>query len=190
MRTSLYSILCIVVRVSAILLFVKTMVALPLALSSARGGQFGPGAEGMLIGFTGALVALAIALWLYPGLLARLASIQRSREVFESPISAAQLQYVAFAVLGVAFAIDALLDLVAFGTRAALIFRLHDPAYDGLRLDDRARVVALVAKLILGVALAAGSLGLVGLLRGLRENGLPKAVAADLEEDVESPKSK
>ncbi|MEP7097765.1 MAG: hypothetical protein ABI748_08895 [Dokdonella sp.] len=190
MRTSLYSILCIVVRVGAILLLVKTMVGLPLALSSVRGGQFGPGAQDMVIGFTGALVALASALWLYPGLLARLASTQRSREIFESPISAAQLQYVAFAVLGVAFAMDALLDLVAFGMRAALTFGLHDPAYEGLRLEDRARVGAQVAKLVLGIALAAGSRGLVGLLRGLRENGLPQALAADLEEDVDSVKLK
>lgn len=101
------------VRVGAILLLVTTLAGLPFAFASVHNGQFGAGAEGILIGFNGALIALAIALWLYPGWLARLAAGQASGQVFESPISAAQLQYIAFAVLGVAFAMNALLDLVA-----------------------------------------------------------------------------
>lgn len=175
MRTSLYSILCIVIRVGAILLVVEIAVGLPLALSSLRGKQFGPGAEGMLIGFSGALAVLASALWLYPGLLARLAITQASRQVFESQIGAEQLQYIAFAVLGVAFAMNGLIDLVGVGMRAALTFSLHDPAFENMRHEDWARVVTQVLKVILGVGLAIGSRGLAGLLHRLRETGLGPA---------------
>lgn len=190
MRSSLYSILCIVVRVGAILLVMNTLAGLPLAFVSVRSAQFGGGAERTLIGFTDVLVALGIALWLYPGLLARFASGQASHQVFESPLSAAQFQYVAFAVLGVVFAMNALVDLVAIGTRAALTLRMHDPAYAGLQLQEQAMVVAQVAKLMLGVGPAAGSRGLEGALRGIREKGLLQALAEESAGDVDSTKSK
>lgn len=179
MRTSLYSILCIVVRLGAILLIVETAVGFPLALSGTHGGPFGPGTERMLIGFSGALVALGVALWLYPGLLARPAASQAHQQVFESPISAGQLQYIAFAVLGIVFAMSALTALVGFGMRAVLTSHLHDAAFDNLRREDWARVATDVLKFVLGLALTLGSRGLVGLLQVLRESALPPALPAD-----------
>lgn len=100
MRTSLYSILCIVVRLGAVLLFVETVTSLPVAWESLRIWTQDPSApddavRGMLIGFSGASLALAALLWLYPGVLARVAADAGSREVFESPLSARQLQYIA-----------------------------------------------------------------------------------------------
>ena len=182
MRTSLYSILCIVVRMGAILLIVQTVVGLPLAWPGVRGGQFGAGAESMLIGFGGALVALGITLWIYPGMLARLAAGQASRQVFESPISSMELQYIAFAVLGAAFAMNGLIDLVGVGMRAALTFNLRAPALANLRREDWARIATLGLRLVLGVILMFGSSGLAGLLYRLRETGLRPASPAERQE--------
>lgn len=176
MRTSLYSILCIVVRLGAVMLLVQTLVSLPGAWQALQawdssGGD--GGTRGMLIGFSGALVTLAVVLWLYPGLLARLAAGNASREVFDSPIAAKELHFIAFCVLGVVFAIDALLGLVSVLLRIAVSARLGDVAFPTLAWQNGADLFVLLLKLALGIGLTLGARGLVGLLHRLRERGLP-----------------
>jgi len=180
MRTSLYSILCIVVRLGALLLFVQTVVSLPGAWEALRIWEQQPAAadgaaRGMLIGFSGALIGLSMALWLYPGMLARLASAAASRESFESSIDAKELQYVALSVLGVAFAISALLDLVGVVFRIALSAQLGDIGFRTMAWQNGGSLVVQVLKLALGLCLAFGAHGLTGLLHRLRERGLPPA---------------
>jgi hypothetical protein len=178
MRTSLYSILCIVVRLGAVLLLVQTLASLPGAWDALQGwerqsGEAGGAARGMLIGFSGALIALAIALWLYPGLLARLAAGNASGEVFDSPIAAKELHFIAFSVLGIVFAIGALLGLVSTGLRIALSAHFGDVAFTTLAWQNGIDLFVLFLKLALGIGLSLGARGLVGLLHRLRERGLP-----------------
>lgn len=176
MRTSLYSILCIVVRLGAVLLLVETLASVPsawLALQTWETSGGDGAARGMLIGFSGALIASAIALWLYPGLLARLAAGNASREVFDSPIAAKELHFIAFCVLGLVFAIDALLGLVSTLLRLASSAHAGDVAFTTLAWDNGIDLLVLFLKLALGIALTFGARGLVGLLHRLRERGLP-----------------
>lgn len=176
MRTSLYSILCIVVRLGAVMLFVETLASLPAAWSAMHGTEE-QAARGMLIGFGGALLALAALLWLYPGVLARMAAGTASREVFESPISARQLQYIAFSVLGVVFAIKGLTGLVAVLFRIALSAQYGDTAFRMLLWQNGAAVSVQVLEFAVGIGLTFGARGLTGLLQRLRERGLPPAQA-------------
>jgi hypothetical protein len=176
MRTSLYSILCIVVRLGAMLLLVETLVSAPSAWQLLQTWQTSGGdgaARGMLIGFSGALIALAIALWLYPGLLARLAAGEASREVFESPIAAKELHFIAFSVLGLVFAVGALSGLVSTLLRLALSAHAGDVAFTTLAWQNGVDLFVLFLKMALGIALTFGARGLVGLLHRLRERGLP-----------------
>ena len=182
MRTSLYSVLCIVIRLGAILLVINTVVGFPPAYLAASNGNFGDSATGSLIGFSGALLAIAVLLWLFPGILARLAAGRANQQVFESPTDAQELQYIAFAVLGVAFAMNGLIDLIGFGTRAVLMAGLDVADIEYVRRDNWARIVTQVLKLVLGVLLAVGSRGVTGLLHRLRETGLRPASPADSQE--------
>jgi hypothetical protein len=174
MRTSLYSILCIVIRLGAVLLAVETLVGLPVALDAMHASN-SQGLGGALIGFYGVFFALAAALWIYPGLLARLAAGQSSRQVFESPLGAEDLQYIALCVLGVYFVVSGIFGLIDTGLRVLVMMRQSDPAYAALRTPDIARLVAVAAKIAIGVGLALGARGLTGWVRRLREQGLPPA---------------
>lgn len=178
MRTSLYSILCIVVRLGALLLLVNTLVALPWSLAAAMSGAYGETAIGWLVGFSIALLIVACLLWIYPGAIARIAAGRSSQQVFESPIAAADVQYIAFAVLGVWFVVDGLLDLVHVGASLIVAANVGPSGQDELRADAL-RVLATIIKLAAGLGLAFGGRGLVGLLRGFREHGLPAPAPDD-----------
>ncbi len=191
MRTSLYSILCIVVRLGAMLLFVQTVTSLPTMLPTMQAWSGDPNEEaarGMLIGFGGALIALSVALWLYPGMIARLATTSASHQPFESSIDAKELQYIALSVLGVAFAMGALLDLVSFAFRLALSARFGDTAFTMLLWQSGSSLLVCVLKLVIGLGLAFGAHGLTGLLHRLRERGLPPAWPESSTNELSLPK--
>lgn len=116
---------------------------------------------------------IAIALWLHPGPLARLAAGNAGREVFESPIAAKKLHFIAFCVLGLVFAIDALRGLVSILLRIAVSARVGDIAFPTLAWQNGADLFVLFLKLALGIGLSLGARGLVGLLHRLRERALP-----------------
>ncbi|HEY0231555.1 MAG TPA: hypothetical protein VGC55_09905 [Dokdonella sp.] len=178
MRTSLYSILCIVIRLGAIMLFVDTLTSLPFAFAGLQGDASGPGASGILIGISSALVALAALLWVYPGLLARLAVSRSSQQTFESPIEPVQLQTIAFAVLGVAFAMYALLDLTGVVLRLGVDSQVTRIDFGTLLRQDGVALGVQILKLAFGIRLALGARGLAGFLERLRERGLPPAFPA------------
>lgn len=180
MRTSLYSILCILIRLGAVLMAVTTIVAIPAAWRGAEAEHI-QGYGGMLLGYGGALLVLAMSLWIYPGVLARLAAGKASEQIFESPISAAELQEIAFAFVGIWFAIQALCDLVAVGAGIVVTAYESETSY-GIPIAaifhrELARIVPLAVKLALGIALAMKARGLVGWIRAFRERGLPPSSA-------------
>lgn len=178
MRTSLYSILCIVIRLGAVLLAVQTMMALPMALKVFDGTTLAPGWIGTLIGFGGAMLALAALLWTYPGVLARIAAGRATQQVFESPLAAEELEQIALAVLGMWFAISGIIELINVGLRLAIAIHAADTGGANTLLSrELAQLATLIVKIALGVGLALGSRGLVGVLRRVREEGLPPAAA-------------
>lgn len=178
MRTSLYSILCIAIRIGAVILAAEVLVALPGTLDSViRNGEFQLGLKQWLLVFYGLFFVFAAALWIYPGLLARLAAGESSRQVFESPLAADDWQYIAISVVGVFLAISGFSEILGVGARIIVASHVEGIAASGLRETDIARLVALIVKIALGMGLAFGARGLVGLFHTLRERGLPPVAA-------------
>ncbi|HEX5122689.1 MAG TPA: hypothetical protein VFV97_05525, partial [Rhodanobacteraceae bacterium] len=65
MRTSLYSILCILIRLGAVLLAVSTITVIPAVWRAAE-SEHVDGYTGTLLGFGILMLAIAALLWIYP----------------------------------------------------------------------------------------------------------------------------
>ena len=181
MRTSLYTILCILIRLGAVIIAASAVVAFPaawVATATSNAGSY----AGVLLGFGGAIVALSALLWVYPGALARLAAGKASEQIFESPLSADDLQQIAFAVVGIWFAIEAIAGLISTFVGVVAASYESDPG-EGAALAgamfrrEFVRIAPLFVKLIFGVVLAMRARGLVGWIRAFQERGLPAPVA-------------
>jgi hypothetical protein len=183
MRTSLYSILCIAIRIGAILLAVHVATGFLGVWESMATNPALSGAWAGVISFSVAELALAALLWVYPGMLARLAAGKASHEVFESPIDARELQHIAFALVGIVFVLDGLIDLVTTGARI-LMMRDIDAFARSTWMHQYGwpQLLAEIARIALGVGLVLGSRGLVEWLRRLRGRGLPLAAAEEAPE--------
>jgi len=177
MRTSLYSILCILIRLGAVVMAVSTIVTIPAVWRTTGTSGVAEGFAGVLFGFGAAVLAIAALLWIYPGVLARIAAGRSSQQVFESPISAGELQQIVLSGVGVWFAMQALADLAGVGARIIVVAHMSEASLAGMLKSEYFRLVPLAIKFSLGVALVLGSRGLVGFVRGLRERGLPAAVS-------------
>lgn len=165
MRTSLYSILCIVIRLGAVVLAVSTLAsALSVALMI-RQGTSPMDLWPVIVLFT-AVLAIAFLLWLYPGPLARLCSARSAQQVFESPIAVRDLQWVALSVLGMYFVVE---GLVGFARYEVSLF-VADAVIDReRRIEDFVRTgLYWLIQIVLGAALTLGARGLTGLLHRIR----------------------
>jgi Na+/melibiose symporter-like transporter len=180
-RTSLYSILCIGIRLGAVILAVTTLASLPSAYNTAMHDLH---EDSWLIAalFVGVLL-LAFLLWVFPGALARLAAGKASQQMFESPISVSSLQYIAFSVVGLRFFIGGGYGLIWEGVRETIIrhaMRLNEGADVTFHnADFIAAIVAYSFQVIAGICLLLGSRGLVNWLDRTREAALPQAVSAE-----------
>lgn len=192
MRTSLYSIFCILIRLGAVIMAVSTIVAVPAAWMGAQ-ATHAEGYVGVLLGLGGAMLAFAASLWIYPGVLARLAAGKASEQIFESPISAEELEQIAFAVVGVWFAIEAIAGLLA-AVASIVVVSYEADAGEGVPLaaamfrHETVRLVPLLVKLALGVVLAMRARGLVGWIRAFQDRGLPAPVAESAD-DAPGPRA-
>jgi len=174
MRTSLYSILCIVIRLGAVMLAVSTLAS---ALAMALMIRQGTSAMDLWasIGLFVAILAIAFVLWLYPGPLARLCSTRNAMQVFESPIAARDLQWIALGVLGMYFFVDGLVGFLHFEANVFVADTITDR---GKRFEDFVEAgLYWLIRLVVGAALVFGARGLSGLLHRLRERGLPPPVS-------------
>ena len=174
MRTSLYSILCIAIRLGAVMLAVSTLASvLSMAL------MIRPGTSPMdlwaLIGLFVAILAIAFVLWLYPGPLARLCSARSAMQVFESPIASRDLQWIAFSVLGMYFVVDGLVGFLHFEANLFVADTITDREK---RIEDFVQTgLYWLIRLVAGAVLVLGSRGLSGVLHKVRERGLPPSVS-------------
>jgi hypothetical protein len=169
MKASLYTILCIVVRLGAVLLFVQTLASFPFTWRAAQAAEPGPGAGGVVVAFDSLALVLAFALWLYPGLLARLAAGRASRQPFESHLDAGDWQAIGFAVLGVGLALGAVPRLFGEGLRTVLTARMQDIDTAPLLVSQAASIGEHLLQVVLGLLLALRARGLAGLLERLRD---------------------
>jgi hypothetical protein len=169
-RTSLYSILCIVVRLGAVM----------LALSVVGGsfGFFGPGQSAnfsigervLVVAFLLISLLVSFLLWLYPGPLARLASGRSANQVFESPIDAGQIQWVALSVLGMYWVMTGLLDLSRIAYQFIWLSELLGTGEEAAR-RLRGQVAYHAFEMVLGLFLTLGARGLAGILQKVRYAG-------------------
>jgi hypothetical protein len=175
MRTSLYSILCIGIRLAAVLLAVRTLVGLP-GMFFLSHGDWGAGEIWLSAILNMAVLLFAFLLWVFPGILARLAAGKASREVFESPIEGTELQYIAFSIVGLWLFFDAIFSLTYIGLHE-VILRHYLRINTGIDMSDKnaqsiASLVSNIVELGIGIALTLGARGLVAMLRRARYAGL------------------
>ncbi len=178
MKTSLYTILCIAIRLGAVWLGVSVVLAFPGIYKAAGSGSFGEMATTIVLVGSAIALLIALLLWIYPGVLARLAAGKSSTQVFESPISAEQIQQTAFAVLGIWFVMTGLVSLTHEILRTLLFDQVDVAVASGARTWQVRLLLTDATQIVLGCALALGSHGLVGLLRRLRQEGLQPAELA------------
>ncbi len=170
MRTSLYSILCITIRIGAVLLAVSTLGSvLSVALMIHQGTS--PADLAWVFGVWVATLAIAFLLWLYPGPLARLCSARSANQVFDSPITAHDLQWIAFSVLGMYFVVGGIVGFVHYEANLLIADAI---------LDREKRIEGFVRsglywllQIAVGIALALGARGLTGVLHRLRHGDSP-----------------
>src|SRR6185312_3501971 len=103
-RTNLYTLLCICVRVCALYLFAETLIWTINEVYAAR-AEMSSRIWAYVLGEPALGLVLAALLWMFPGVLARIAGDRRTLENFESDIEPQTLQYIALSVLGFWFAI-------------------------------------------------------------------------------------
>jgi hypothetical protein len=166
MKTTLYSILSAAVRVAALLLFARSIAGL-VAYFAAPERVAGMGVHWAMV--IGSIVATGVALllWLYPGLLVRPATGRAAHEIFESPLSADDIQRIGIALIGVWFAVVGISDAVYTLLRGGVLTQAENysgGAYEFIRAD----LFASAFEILLGIVLALGSRGLVGLLSRIR----------------------
>jgi hypothetical protein len=169
MKTNLYSVLCATVRLGAVLMAVGLVEQWP-GLIAPRSGQITLSAIALdLLG-----LIVAFVLWLRPGLLAWWAASSSQREVFETRISATQLQYIAFSVAGMYKLITGIEGMVAHGLNLLAYNRM---ATDGVPFVapsyEKTLFIEYAVAAVAGLALTLGARGLAGVLHRIRNAGHP-----------------
>ncbi len=179
MKTTLYTVLCVAIRLGAVLMAVGVFERLP-GIFFFRGDVHYPLPALLMEAFT---LLLAFVLWLRPGLLAWWAVGGKRQEILESPIHADQLHYVAFSVLGAWLVISGVAGCFGHGT---IILLLHQASYDGSGETVPAAewhwMVQYGVTAAAGVVLMSGSRGLIGLFQRLR--GYPHFMLAKTDPDI------
>jgi hypothetical protein len=174
MKTTLYTVLCVAIRLGAVLMAVGVFERLPGIFFYSGDGHY-PLLALLMETFT---LLLAFVLWMRPSLLAWWALGGKRQEILESPIQADQLHYVAFSVLGAWLAISGVAG--CFGHGSMILLLLHQASYDGagetVPPTEWHWMVQYGVTAVAGIVLMSGSRGLIGLLQRLR--GYPHYMAA------------
>lgn len=172
MKTTLYTVLCVAVRLGAVLMAIRIAGELP-GLFFNFSSDPGPDKDFFLIGLGLRLAALllAFALWLWPTILVRWAIARSQNQILESAISAPQLQHIALSVAGVWVFIASLGALL--GRVALILMMTHDKTSSDLYAMTVPStlwvgLVEYAVMAILGAATALGAGGLAGLFQRLR----------------------
>jgi len=169
MKTSLYTILCIVIRLGVVIIGIQLLIGLPGWLYAVHQNAsaidtYAPLAIWALI------LLIAFVLWLYPGLLARAAANRSANEVFESPISSQEIMYIAFAVLGAYFVLKGLWSATYDGLRLALLTKIAGTleGFGPERIKSWISIGSDCVAVALGIALVLRARGLAELVQRLR----------------------
>jgi len=164
MKTSLYSILCIVIRLGAVFWAASIITWLPEIYAFAHASRPDAGSFHLLVlHYLGGL-AVAFVLWLYPGILAKLVAGRSTKEPFETLIGVRDIQYIAFSVLGMWLVLKGS-GAFAFEVSRWVAFSRPEAS---MAVAEVPQLVAAGAQIILGIGLTLGAKGLVAGLHHLR----------------------
>lgn len=180
MKTTIYSILCVAIRLGAIVMAVGIVEQAPMIFVYPNQPDFSSGA----VWFACAGLALAFLLWLSPQVLARWAVGRGSHEVLDVAVSADQIQRIAFSIVGVWLFIGGLTGVIARIVMMLVIARRWDYG-DTTRIlssGDWYWLVMHVTTLVAGASLALGSAGLVGMIHRMR--GYPHRAEPELADNA------
>ncbi|WP_267222235.1 hypothetical protein [Dyella silvae] len=181
MKTSLHTVLCIAIRLGAVLMAVGLIEQWPRLLLTQADGRVSVAA----IAFDLLGLLLAFVLWIRPGLLAWWAAGNAHRETLDVQISAMQLQYIALSVAGVYKLISGLSGVLAHGLN--LLEYQHALDASGVPVSlppyEKTLFVEYIVATIAGLALTLGARGLTGYLQRIRGGNSPM-VASEQVDDV------
>jgi hypothetical protein len=168
MKTTLHTLLCIAIRLGAVLMAVNLLEQLPsfFVLNNETGHL-----AWLSLGLTGVGLVIAFALWVWPGLIVWWAVGRNGHELFESPIAASQLQHIVLSAMGAWLFINGLSACIGHGAITLAYIResgAMTPTGE-IRWIIQDAVTALA-----GIALMLGSRGLVELLYRLRSYPQPR----------------
>ena len=175
MKTTLYTVLCVAIRLGAVFMAVGIIERIPgLIVYAVQERHLFIGA--MVL--NGAGLLLAFVLWIRPSILVWWAAGKSSHEVLETAITADQLQYIALSVLGAWMFIASFAAGLAHLAQILLVEReARSGGYPAVvPMSEWHWVIEYALMALAGAALALGSRGLVGVLHRLR--GYPYASVA------------
>ncbi|MEO7050244.1 MAG: hypothetical protein ABI128_01135 [Rhodanobacter sp.] len=174
MKTTLYTVLCVAIRLGAVFMAAGILERIPglVVFADQEGHVF---LASMLL--NGAGLLLAFALWAWPNLLVWWAAGRNSHELLETSITADQLHYVSLSVLGAWMFIGGFAACLAHLSQILMIRREAGSGGYPALLPTNAWlwVIEYALTALAGAALALGARGLVGVLRRLR--GYPDVLA-------------
>jgi hypothetical protein len=185
MRTSLYSILCIGIRLAAVLLAANAVLAIPTGyITFAQSDFWKAGNIGWYAVIWLVILLFAVLLWIYPGMLARLAAGKASQQIFESPLSAADFQQIAFSIVVLWILLAGLIGITQIVVREVIVEHVLRSAdtVDDTRRQLIAQLLDDVLQMLIGAVLMLRAGGLVGLLRRAREAGKPAPASREEEQ--------
>jgi hypothetical protein len=182
MKTTLYTVLCIAVRLGAVLMAVGILEQVPGLFVTLQNES-----SHLMLGVSlleGAGLMVAFALWMWPKILVWWAVGRSQHEVLESSINAAQLQYVALSVVGAWMFIGGLSGSIGHGVMILMVkHQIALGALPGMApANEWHWLVQYATTAIAGAALMLGSHGLVGLLHRIR--GYPHNMLANADPDA------
>ena len=99
-----------------------------------------------------------------------MASGRSAQQVFESPISAAELQWIALSVLGMVWVMTGIVDLAELGYRYVWMSEMLGTGEEAAR-RMQGQIAYGAFEILIGIAMTLGARGLATLLRKLRYSG-------------------
>ncbi|GAB3789270.1 hypothetical protein [Dyella agri] len=179
MKTTLYTVLCVAIRLGAVLMAVGLFERLPVFLWESPSGGFA--LDAVLLAVFGLLVAGA--LWLWPGILAGWTIGRRGHETLETQLDADGLMRVALTVTGALLSVSGLAGCLGHVLTMFLFqSRMADATTGQLPVSEWHWVIYYIVQTGAGVALMLGSRGLANVLQHVR--GRQPQVLADTDDEI------
>ena len=178
MKTTLHTLLCIAIRLGAVLMAVNLLEQLPsfFVLNNETGHL-----AWLSLGLTGVGLVIAFALWVWPGLIVWWAVGRNGHEIFESPIAASQLQHIVLSAMGAWLFINGLSACIGHGAITLAYIRESGAMTP---TGEIRWIIQDAATALAGIALMLGSRGLVELLYRLCSYPQPRQSESEADANI------